>query len=397
MIVVTGRMVRSVQRALEPAGLDDPLICYQGAVVVDGDGTWLRHTPIPLELARDAIAFAADEGYSPNVYVGDQLFVAEVTKHARDYAEFQHLEIQPVGDLLGWLAEPPTKLVLVGDPDGARRGREPRQGAVRRQPLHLEVAAVLPRVCSGRRDEGNRARLPRLAHGLHAASETIAFGDGENDVELVEWAGYGIAVENAHERVKAVADWICPSAEVEGVAAGARSVSRLEAMIDLRAARNDPAAFRAALARRGAGEAFDELLAADEHWRALVPRVDELRAQQKLDGKPSPEQLEQLRRTKDELRQPRTSSARPRRPATPRSAKVPNLPHASAADGFRDEDAIVVKEWGNGARPSRSSSTSRSATTTWSAARRSRAPASASSSATRPGSRWRSTASRSTV
>jgi hypothetical protein len=49
-------------------------------------------------------------------------------------------------------------------------------------------------------------------------AETVAFGDGENDVELVDWAGYGVAVENAHERVKAVADWICPSARVEGVA-----------------------------------------------------------------------------------------------------------------------------------------------------------------------------------
>ena len=49
-------------------------------------------------------------------------------------------------------------------------------------------------------------------------------------------------------------------------------------MIDLRAARNDPETVRAALARRGAGEAFDELLAADERWRALVPQVDELRS-----------------------------------------------------------------------------------------------------------------------
>ena len=55
MIVVTGRMVQSVRRALAPAGLDDPVICYQGAVVVDGDGTWLRHEPIPFDLAREAI------------------------------------------------------------------------------------------------------------------------------------------------------------------------------------------------------------------------------------------------------------------------------------------------------------------------------------------------------
>jgi hydroxymethylpyrimidine pyrophosphatase-like HAD family hydrolase len=48
--------------------------------------------------------------------------------------------------------------------------------------------------------------------------ETISFGDGENDVELIEWAGFGIAVANAHERVKALADWVCPPAEEEGVA-----------------------------------------------------------------------------------------------------------------------------------------------------------------------------------
>ena len=58
-------------------------------------------------------------------------------------------------------------------------------------------------------------------------------------------------------------------------------------MIDLKAARNDPDATRAALARRGAADAFDELLTADESWRALVPQVDELRARQKLDGKPT--------------------------------------------------------------------------------------------------------------
>jgi seryl-tRNA synthetase len=117
-------------------------------------------------------------------------------------------------------------------------------------------------------------------------------------------------------------------------------------MIDLRAARNDPGAVRAALARRGAGEAFDVLLAADERWRGFVPQVDELRSRQKLDGKPTPEQLEQLRRTKDELKaaEEQLSAAEAARDAA--LAKVPNVPHETAADGFRDEDAIVVREWG---------------------------------------------------
>ncbi len=217
MIVVTGRMVQSVRRALAPAGLHDPVICYQGAVVVDGDGTWLRHEPIPFELAREALVFAAGEGYSPNVYVGDELYVSTVTPEARNYAEFQHLPIHPVGDLLGWLAEPPTKLVLVGDPEAldavearAKAAFEGRLYISKSLPYFLEFAA--DGVTKG-------AGLDFLAgHMGFTREETIAFGDGENDVELVEWAGFGIAVENAHERVKAVADWICPSAEDEGVA-----------------------------------------------------------------------------------------------------------------------------------------------------------------------------------
>jgi seryl-tRNA synthetase len=124
-------------------------------------------------------------------------------------------------------------------------------------------------------------------------------------------------------------------------------------MIDLRAARNDPAAVRAALARRGAGEAFDELLAADEAWRALVPEVDALRARQKVDGKPTPEQLEQLKQVKEQLKALEGRLAEHEAARDAALAKVPNLPAESAADGVRDEDAIVVSEWGERTKPAR--------------------------------------------
>jgi seryl-tRNA synthetase len=122
-------------------------------------------------------------------------------------------------------------------------------------------------------------------------------------------------------------------------------------MIDLKAARSDPETVRAALQRRGAGEAFDELLAADERWRALVPRVDDLRARQKLDGKPTPEQLEELRRIKAELKDAEEQLAAEEAQREEALAKVPNVPHPSAADGLTDEDAIVVRVWGEPQTP----------------------------------------------
>ena len=58
-------------------------------------------------------------------------------------------------------------------------------------------------------------------------------------------------------------------------------------MIDLKAARAEPEGFRAAVARKGAGDAFDRLLEADARWRELVPQVDDLRGRQKMQGKPT--------------------------------------------------------------------------------------------------------------
>src|SRR6187200_766212 len=104
-------------------------------------------------------------------------------------------------------------------------------------------------------------------------------------------------------------------------------------MIDIRAARNDPDGFRAALARRGAGEAFDALLAADARWRELVPQVDDLRAKQKLQGKPTPEQLEELKARKERLNDLEAELAASEDERDAALAKVPNPPDDSAADG----------------------------------------------------------------
>ncbi len=117
-------------------------------------------------------------------------------------------------------------------------------------------------------------------------------------------------------------------------------------MIDLKAARADPDRYRAALARKGAAEAFDEVLAADERWRALVPRVDELRARTKLRGKPSPEQLEELRGVKEELQQVEASLAGAERDRDRLALRVPNLPADDVPDGATEDDVRELRRVG---------------------------------------------------
>ena len=97
-------------------------------------------------------------------------------------------------------------------------------------------------------------------------------------------------------------------------------------MIDLKAARNDPDTFRAALARKGAAEAFDALLEADERWRALVPRIDELRGRTKVKGKPSPEQLAELQQVKEELKAAEEELAAAEAERDGLALRVPNPP-----------------------------------------------------------------------
>lgn len=211
-------MFQSVRRYAVEAGIDDPVVCYQGAVVADPvGGRWLRHVPIPLEVARETIAALNAEGFGLNCYVDDELYVAEVTPEAKRYADFQGLEVHPVGDLLDWLDEAPTKLVVIDDPDVLdglkQRMLEQFDGRLyisKSLPYFLEFASP---------DVTKAAGLDFLSEQVGFTREgTVAFGDGENDVELVEWAGYGVAVANAHERVKEAADFVCPSVDEEGVA-----------------------------------------------------------------------------------------------------------------------------------------------------------------------------------
>jgi seryl-tRNA synthetase len=117
-------------------------------------------------------------------------------------------------------------------------------------------------------------------------------------------------------------------------------------MIDLKAARATPEQVRAALARKGAAEAFDRLLAADERWRALVPRVDELRARTKLSGKPTPEQLEGLKAVKTELKSVEEQLAAAEAERDALALRVPNLPHEDVPDGTSEDDAREVRRVG---------------------------------------------------
>ena len=211
-------MFRAVLPYLEQAQLDDLVVCYQGAVVADPEtGEFLLDVPIPLAAAQEAMDTVLAAGFHLNCYVDDLLYVAEVTPEARRYADFQHLEIHAVGDLREWLDRDPTKLVAVGDPDALdalETELEPRFAG------RLFISKSLPYFIEfAHPDVSKGSGLAFVADRLgFRPEETVACGDGENDRELLDWAGFGVAVANAHEDVLARADLVVPSVQEEGIA-----------------------------------------------------------------------------------------------------------------------------------------------------------------------------------
>ena len=119
-------------------------------------------------------------------------------------------------------------------------------------------------------------------------------------------------------------------------------------MIDLKAARADPDRLRPGIARKGGGEAFDELLEADARWRELVPQVDELRGRQKLKGKPTAEQVEELKQVKEELRRLEDELSAAEACRDELLQKVPNPAHESVPDEVTDEaEGKIVRQVGD--------------------------------------------------
>ena len=142
VIVVTGRMFRSVRPYVLEAGLDDPVVCYQGAVVAEPvSGRWLRHVPMPRRVALEAIAAVEQAGFHLNCYVDDELYVAqEAAGHGIRHdgalvADDRIVEARRFQVTANRLEHPP------GDDDHVQPGPAPRRDRfLRTRPEHRVLA-----------------------------------------------------------------------------------------------------------------------------------------------------------------------------------------------------------------------------------------------------------------
>lgn len=216
--LATGRMFRSALPYARELGLDLPLITYQGALVKEAiSEEEILHLPVPLKLAQEVIQWVKGLGLHINVYVNDNLYVEKLTPEAETYRRISGVAAYQVGDLLGFLQQDPTKILVVGNEvtlDNLWQEMGQHFGKslhiTKSKPHFLEFSHPMATKGHALDILAQRWKLTR--------DQIIAIGDSYNDLEMVEYAGLGVIMGNACEIVKAKADYVTCSNDEDGVA-----------------------------------------------------------------------------------------------------------------------------------------------------------------------------------
>ena len=127
-------------------------------------------------------------------------------------------------------------------------------------------------------------------------------------------------------------------------------------MLDLKLIRSEPERVKAALARRGAGEAIDELLALDARRRQLLPELEGAQSERKAlskqigeakqSGGDAAELMAAVAALKEKIESGKEELERIEPELNALAVALPNLPDPDAPEGMTEEDAVVLREVG---------------------------------------------------
>ncbi|GAB1540680.1 Cof-type HAD-IIB family hydrolase [Scytonema sp. NUACC21] len=223
--IATGRMFRSALRFHQEINSRLPLIAYQGAWIQDPISQHIhRHLTVSGETALKLLDYFEQPELrwllSVHFYINDQLYVREITKETEIYAQRSGTTPIAVGDLRQVVRNEPTKILALCDDKNVI---EQLLGNLRRQytPAELYLTTSVATFFEATNPFVNKGvgvrYLAEELLGLQRAN-VMTIGDNFNDVEMLEYAGVGIAMGNAPFAVQARAKWVAPDVEQDGVA-----------------------------------------------------------------------------------------------------------------------------------------------------------------------------------
>jgi Cof subfamily protein (haloacid dehalogenase superfamily) len=222
VILATGKTYHSGEHIVKKLGLTTPGVYVQGTTSYNADGTLRSQITLDPRVARQVITFAEDRGYDVAIYSGQRILVRKLEERFKDLTTKYH---EPTGEQVGPLQNlldtiPVNKLLLVA-PGDERRIKALRwqlsmqvdRGARLLNAGISDMLEVLPPGVS--KGAGVKSLIKEL--GI-PADAMMAIGDAENDVEMLQIAGMGVAVGNACQEAKDAANVVVASNDEDGVA-----------------------------------------------------------------------------------------------------------------------------------------------------------------------------------
>lgn len=195
-VIATGRSMPTSKHFAMQLGVPSPLICYNGACIHDWDhDTDLFHLTMEEQVGLELIRLAHKTTAHFHAFMDHRLFF---TTEGR-VADF----LEPMSSALGeemdfsTISHPRfTKGMFIGQPEETAPVRDEIErlfpGQLQVVYSHPNYLEVMPKGAT----KGAALAYLMESFGI-GRNETIAFGDGENDLEMLDWAGYGIAMSNA--------------------------------------------------------------------------------------------------------------------------------------------------------------------------------------------------------
>lgn len=221
--ISTGRMYRTSIPYVKELSLDTdwPMINYQGAMIKTTEiGELLYHRPLASDLAVAVATVAEEYGEEVCAYVDERLYINRENRYSQYYRQKYDVTVEVVGRLDLFLERQrwsPTKMTIFNW-DGKfskvkaalKSSYQGKFTMIKPHPYFLEF--------TDRRATKGQA-LKRLAGELNIRrEEIISFGDSHNDLDMIQYAGLGVAMANAIPEVRAAADLITAANTEDGVA-----------------------------------------------------------------------------------------------------------------------------------------------------------------------------------
>ena len=223
LVVATGRRYESAVEHAEKLGFggEDPVVCYGGSMVRRMDGETLLHRSLPKDLGLEVLEWATERGLHARIFVDGRVITSPNSPAALRFSKrSEEPGIVVVDSPAEWLAgaqEEPTKLVIVDRPDDVSGWLEEAQEAFRGR---LFVTRSLPHYVEVGGLQGTKSTALEFLcgrWGIHP-KRVLAFGDADNDVDMLRFAGCGVAVGPTTAGVREAADEVVPGVDEDGVA-----------------------------------------------------------------------------------------------------------------------------------------------------------------------------------